>query len=57
MGRILVNRFARSLGESEQLNAELAQRVEAKRVELEQNYRRLHAPNSSRPSPPNASAS
>lgn len=43
MGWILVNRFARSLDESEQLNAELAQRVEAKRVELEQNYRRLHA--------------
>ena len=43
MGWILVNRFARSLSESEQLNAELTQRVQAKRVELEQNYRRLHA--------------
>ncbi len=43
MGWILVNRFARSLSESEQLNVELTRRVEAKRVELEQNYQRLHS--------------
>ena len=42
MGWILVNRFAHSLGESEQLNADLTERVEAKRVELEQNYQRLN---------------
>jgi signal transduction histidine kinase len=43
MGWILVNRFAKSLNESEQLNAELEQRVEQKHAELERNYQRLHA--------------
>lgn len=41
IGSILVNRFARSLGEAESLNTELEQRVSQKRVELEQNHEKL----------------
>jgi signal transduction histidine kinase len=37
----LMSRFARSLDAAESLNTELATRVEAKRMELETNYRRL----------------
>lgn len=37
----LVGRFARSLDESERLGAELADRIEAKRIELAANYRHL----------------
>jgi ribosomal protein S18 acetylase RimI-like enzyme len=41
MGWILLRRFARSLEESEQLNAELEQRVEQKQAELQANFQRL----------------
>lgn len=41
IGWVLVNRFARSLGEAEVLNRELEQRVEQKRLELERNHQRL----------------
>jgi signal transduction histidine kinase len=41
MGWILTRRFVRSLDEARTLNAELASRVEAKRLELESNYRRM----------------
>lgn len=41
IGWMLVSRFARSLNESEQLNAQLEQRVEQKRVEMQQNFQRL----------------
>lgn len=41
IGWMLVSRFARSISESEQLNAELEQRVEAKRAELERNYKAM----------------
>ena len=41
IGWVLVNRFARSLGEAEMLNRELEQRVEQKRLELERNHQRL----------------
>jgi signal transduction histidine kinase len=37
----LMRRFARTLDESESLNADLAARVEAKRLEIEANYRHL----------------
>ena len=43
MGWILANRFAKSLNESEKLNAELEQRVEQKHAELEANYQRLNS--------------
>jgi signal transduction histidine kinase len=41
MAFILTRRFVRSLNEAEMLNAQLAARVEAKRQELELNYKRL----------------
>jgi signal transduction histidine kinase len=41
IGWALIDRFARSLNESERLNAELEQRVRDKHAELEQNYQRL----------------
>jgi signal transduction histidine kinase len=41
IGWILLRRFAQSLNESEQLNAELEQRVEQKQVELQANFQRL----------------
>ncbi|HEY1394426.1 MAG TPA: sensor histidine kinase, partial [Methylibium sp.] len=41
IGWMLVSRFARSLNESEQLNAQLEQRVEQKRIEMQQNFQRL----------------
>jgi signal transduction histidine kinase len=41
IGWILVDRFARSLNESEQLTAELEQRVRAKHAELQTNYERV----------------
>jgi signal transduction histidine kinase len=41
MGWIVTRRFAGSLKAAEASNVELAQRVEAKRIELEANYRRL----------------
>jgi signal transduction histidine kinase len=41
MGWIQVQRFANSLNESEQLNAELEQRVAQKHAELQANFRRL----------------
>ncbi|MDG0833611.1 sensor histidine kinase [Roseateles saccharophilus] len=41
IGWMLVSRFARSLNESEELNAQLEQRVEQKRLEMQQNFQRL----------------
>jgi signal transduction histidine kinase len=41
IGWTLVSRFARSIRESEELNAELEQRVEAKHAELESNYKAM----------------
>ena len=41
MGWLLARRFVRSLDESEQLNAELEQRVERKHAELQRNYARM----------------
>jgi signal transduction histidine kinase len=41
MGWLLARRFVRSLDESEQLNAELEQRVEQKHAELQRNYARM----------------
>ena len=41
MGSLLARRFVRSLDESEQLNAELEQRVEDKHAELQRNYTRM----------------
>ena len=41
IGWILVDRFVRSLNESEKLNAELEQRVAQKHAELDQNYQRM----------------
>ncbi len=43
MGGVLLSRFARSLGEAEQLNAQLEQRVEGKRVELERKHEQVRA--------------
>lgn len=43
IGWMLVSRFARSLGESEQLNAQLEQRVEQKRLEMQQSFQRLQS--------------
>ncbi len=41
MGWILIQRFARSLNESEQLNAQLEQRVEQKQAELQSHFQRV----------------
>ncbi len=41
MGWLLMLRFVRSLAESEQLNAQLEQRVEQKHAELQRNYTRM----------------
>ena len=41
IGWILIDRFVKSLNESEKLNAQLEERVAQKHAELEENYRRM----------------